>query len=547
MARSCGIRIGLRSFEVVVLEGGPKKAKLVRHITGELPDGAEDPLAEAAEAIREATKGENIPQDSVGLVVDTGLAAFRTLRLPFSDRSKIEEVIKFEVENQLPQWSIDDVVIDFLVLDSSEVESNLIVTAVPKAALAPQIEACADAGLEPVEVELEATAMVNAAQHLGLFAEESACVLVHFGDTSTSVAVVDGGALKSLRAIHSGAFPTGANPVNPAAAEAHREEVVARLRRELLRTISAAATAQPIEAVYVCGHHVEGLVGEAILDTPVETLNILPDEDAEEIENSGRLLVAWGSALGRLGGGILKPSLRREELRFLGKFERLELPLAVLGLLLLTLFSVQAIITHKQIQQHDRDLKVWLEASNNFMLGTPEQGEAGNLRRPPENIHNYARNAEKGEVQQKSRYGQLKMIDKMLQDEILVQQRELGSDVSITQPLSALEGVTLVLGVLDELKESLGQFSIRRIESTYYSGKGAREDKIVVKLDLTFRGGDTIEATRRYEDFLETVREKPWYLEDKPVKQNTLDTADGIFLDGLQITLDTKRAENLES
>jgi hypothetical protein len=531
----------------VILEGTSKKAKLVRNISGEFLEGSEDPIADAADAIREAIKDEKIPTDSVGLVVDTGLAAFRSVKVPFSDRSKIEEVIKFEVENQLPQWSIDEVIVDFLVLSTTGVESNLLVTAVPKESLAREITALERAGLEPVEVELEATAMINAAESAGLFDAESACVLVHFGDSSTSVAVVDGGTVKSMRAIHSGAFPAGDGPRNPAAAQAHREEVIARLRRELKRTLSAAATANTIEAVYVCGHTAEGLVGEEILDTPVEMLSVLPDETAEGIESPERFLVAWGAALGQLGGGSLKPSLRREELRFLGKFERLELPLAVLGLLLLTLFSVRAIITHKQIQKQEKDLEIWLLASNNFMLGEPEAGKPGNLRRPPENIRDYARNAEKGEVAQERRYDQLATIDGMLRQEILAVQRDMGSDTTITQPMSALEGVTLVLGVLDGLGDGVEGFSIRHVESTYFSGKGSREDKVLVKLDLTFRGEDTIDATRRFENFLEALREEPWYLEDKPVKQNTLETADGIFLDGFQVSVDPTRAEDLSS
>lgn len=543
MARSCGIRLGHRTFEIVVLDGGPRKAKLVHHVAGDLPDRAEDGYEGAREVLREAVKELKVPSDAVGLVIDTGLAAFRTMKVPFSDRAKIEEVIKFEIENQLPQWNIDDVVVDFHVLKSSAVESNLIVTAVPKEAVAERIALCESVGLDPLDVELESSAMVNAAGQAGMFDAESACVLVHFGDTTTSVAVIDAGELRSMRAIHSGAFPTDDAARNPAAAEAHRDEVLARLRRELRRTLSAAQTSQPIEAVYVCGHDAEGLVGEEILDTPVEVLNVLPDESAEGIESPGRFLVAWGAALARLGGGALRSSLRREELRFLGKFERLELPLAVLGLLLITLFSVRTISTKQQIQRQETDLGTWLRASNNYMLGEPEAGKHGNLRRPPENIRDYAKNAERNEVAQTSRFEQLRTVDSMLQKEILDKQRELGSDTTMQQPMSALRSSTLLLGVMEELKGTLGPFSIRRLEADYLSGKGNREDRVVLKLDLVFRGKDSLEATRRYEDFMQTVTSRPWYIEHKAVQENPLETGDGISMEGLQITTDPTRAE----
>jgi hypothetical protein len=132
----------------------------------------------------------------------------------------------------------------------------------------------------------------------------------------------------------------------------------------------------------------------------------------------------------------------------------------------------------------------------------------------------------------------------MLQSEILATQRELGRDSTIRPPLSAFEGTTLVLDVLRELGDGIGRFTVRGIESSYYAGKGGREDEVVLKLDLTFRGDGTVQAGRRYQDFLETLREKPWYIEHKDVKETTLETMDGIYMDGLTITIDPSRAES---
>lgn len=544
MARSCGIRLGSRSFEVVVLDGGPKKAKLVAHVAGELPVGVEDPAAEAVAALKQAIAGLKLPADSIGLAVETGLAAFRSVKLPFADRDKIEEVIKFEVENQLPQWNIEDVIVDFLVLSSSAVESNLIVTAVPKESLAPKLATCERAGVEPVQAELESTAVLTAAQQAGLFDAESACVVVHLGDASTSVVVVDGGAVKSMRAIHSGAFPPvptddGGTAPDP---EAHLEEVVVRLKRELRRAISGTATSRPIEAVYLCGHSAPGLAGEVILDVPVEELRVLPDDSAGDVEQPARYFAAWGAALRQLGAGFLRADLRREELRFLGKFERLELPLAVLGLLLLTLFSVRVIVTNKQLSRQEGDLRTWLQSSNLYMIGEPEKGKPGVLRRPPEQLRDYARNAEAGAVEQKTTKAQLDTIDRKLQDEILALQRKMGRDVSLTQPLSALEGVTLVLNQFRAMEESLGQFTIRSVDATYLPGKGSGQDRVLIKLDLTFRGDSSLDATNRFYSFNNALKQQPWFVEDRPVKEDTLETGDGIFLDNYQVTVDPKRA-----
>src|SRR5262245_57570664 len=134
MARSCGLRIGPRRFELVVLEGSPKKHKIAAWAAGDLPlvtagkadEG--DPAAQAAAILKEAAKKNAIPGDSIGLAIDTGLAAFRTMKLQLADRAKIEQVIKFEAESLLPQWNIDDVIVDLHTFAATEVSSELLIT-----------------------------------------------------------------------------------------------------------------------------------------------------------------------------------------------------------------------------------------------------------------------------------------------------------------------------------------------------------------------------------------------------------------------------------
>src|SRR5690242_14307173 len=209
MARSCGIRVGSRNYELVVLDGSPKKHKIVAYATGELPRGGGDPaadLADAAGVLRQAAKETNVPHDSLAIAIDAGLGAFRTLKLPFSDKAKIEEVLKFEVESLLPQWSIDDVVVDFHVIDEGHDSSELLITAVQKNDLRKPLALCEKAGIEPLEIELETSAMVNAALHAGLCPVDTAQILVHIGEYSTSVVIIDGGRVREMRAIHIGAL-----------------------------------------------------------------------------------------------------------------------------------------------------------------------------------------------------------------------------------------------------------------------------------------------------------------------------------------------------
>ena len=110
MARACGLRIGPRGYELVLLDGSARKHKVVASEAGELsftadPDGA-------VEILKGLAKRHDIPKDALRVVIEGGVAAFRKVNLPINDNDKIEKVIKFEVESELPQFNIEDVVVD---------------------------------------------------------------------------------------------------------------------------------------------------------------------------------------------------------------------------------------------------------------------------------------------------------------------------------------------------------------------------------------------------------------------------------------------------
>ncbi|MFT6833644.1 MAG: hypothetical protein ACJAZN_003829, partial [Planctomycetota bacterium] len=309
MARSCGIRIGPRRFELVVLDGSPKRHKISAYYTGEF--SPEDALAYAAgdvtgvaRELREAAKVHRIPTENVTAIIATDHAAFRHVKLPFSDRAKIDQVLKFEVESELPQFDIDTVVVDYHVLHSNASGAELIVSAVPKDDVQRAIMACEKAGFEALEVELEATAMVNAAFAADICHIDDAQLLVHVGEHSTCVVVVAAGEICEFRVVHIGGMTHLASElevggassgddkgegdgdkegqereadvietIDPIEASRKTEQAVKRIRRELGRTISAAKTPKEIEAIYVCGMELHGLIGSEVMGVPVYVLD----------------------------------------------------------------------------------------------------------------------------------------------------------------------------------------------------------------------------------------------------------------------------------
>ncbi len=575
MTQSIGIHIGERRFHLVALEGSLRKHKVAAAVSGEIPAG-EDAAAAVTERLREAKKKHGLSADSVYVAVDSGLAAFRSLTLPFDDRAKIEEVLKFEIESDLPQWDIDQVVVDFVVLSSKPgVESNLLVTAIPKERLARALAPCERAGLEALDAELEGTALFDAAREAGILQEDSASVLVHVGDASTTVVVADGRRLAAMRAIRAGAFsarprtdvPAEGGPGEGEGEEAGEEraaqaageedspetarrleESAQRIRRELARTLSAVRTANEVSVIYLCGHALPGLSGETLLDLPVQPLSIVPGAG----ERAQELVIAYGAALRGLGGGILRPKLRREELRFTGKFERLELPLAVFTLLLFTLLFVQFIVLDKQIEwrdegdlarNHPGDMQIWLRESNERMFPDPKNPQPVRLQNAPEKLLQYAQRAQQGEDEERTKFEEILEIRRQLKIEINRLEKELGQVSEIQQPQSALEASTLVMGVLGGLDV---RFAVRSFDAAYQHGQAGKGDYVLVKMDMDFLDENSVAATQDYSLVQNAFQSQPWCLEFEGKSNKVLPDDKGIYIDGLAIRVDVSKAHAKE-
>jgi Tfp pilus assembly PilM family ATPase len=562
MARSCGIRIGPRRFELVVIDGNAKKHKITAYMTGELPREGDDPIGSAAAVLREAARTHNVPKDNIGVAIDTGLAAFRTIKVPFADKSKIEEVIKFEVESQLPQWNVDDVVVDFMVMESTEGASELLVTAVPKSDLRTVLSICEKAGLEPLEVELETTAMVNAAMTANICTVDNAQVLVHIGETSTSVVVMDGGKVREMRAIHIGAlsheFPAAVEPEaapegeppapapvdmtqDPIEIQRRLEQAIKRIRRELGRTVSAARTVHPIDAVYVCGLELPGLAGSRILDAEVRVLDVFEADGGQPAQGFGPLVVPYGVAVRQLGGGQLRPSLRREELHYSGAFERIELPLAVVALLLITFLGVWFIfLTKERMLLDQKQLVFWRESARMYLMGEPQKGRPGYLQYPSDKVTEYVKSWDK-EVG-RNKFEQLQHVTRLIQDDVKKLEKDLGQDAEIKQPQSAFVGMNLVLDVLAKQWKDDVRPSMRSVQATYQAGKANKADHVKVDLNMSFLSSSSLNATQAFEEFERDIRGQPWLMEFKSTSSDPVEGGKGIYLSNVTIDVDVSKA-----
>jgi hypothetical protein len=235
---------------------------------------------------------------------------------------------------------------------------------------------------------------------------------------------------------------------------------------------------------------------------------------------------------------MLSPSLRREELRYAGTWERIEFPLAVTSLLLVTLLGVMFILQTRKLEFQERfGYGYWLRGSNLYMVG---DGGIGRLNPIPEEIERlvsvYAPRAVEPETDEPA-MDLLQRTNKLLRAAVTDLEKELGQDAEIKQPQSAFVGMQLVLSVLDPNAERWRP-SIRRIQAMTVQGKSGQPDRVEVLLNLVFFAEEYVPAVQNFEAFRAELASQEWFMALNNVGTKPLDNGKGCEVNGLRVEVD---------
>src|SRR5262249_25597165 len=144
------------------------------------------------------------PRDPVVATFPSSECVFRNLLLPFRGEEPIRKVLKFESEGHLHHWNIDEIVVDYLPLGEVKGQTSALVVAAPKAALRRALEACEACGFDPQTLDLDGTALFNAAFQTGALPERGTSLLLHVGIHSSLLLLVEDRALRHVRALRVG-------------------------------------------------------------------------------------------------------------------------------------------------------------------------------------------------------------------------------------------------------------------------------------------------------------------------------------------------------
>jgi general secretion pathway protein L len=149
-------------------------------------------------ALRElVAEGKITASDTIAVALPGHLISTREITLPFTQPQKIRKTIYYEVEDQLP-FDLDEVVIDYQILESQSEKTRLLVFAAPKSLLTTYLASLQSVGIDPVFVSVDQTAFYHHILRNGLLQGKNG-LFIDLGATKTVLCGIHQGALSWTR------------------------------------------------------------------------------------------------------------------------------------------------------------------------------------------------------------------------------------------------------------------------------------------------------------------------------------------------------------
>lgn len=518
MANSLGIHLYSHGFDYVVLEGTAKRYTV--GASGSVYFTASDAkdVKSVGKSIAEISKG--FKGNQVCLSLSSASVLNRELSLPFSNRDKVAQVIKFEIESELYHLDVDDVIVDFVELDDGRATSTMTVNALRKERLKTALDICSAASLDPPVVDLSIASLFNALKVLPATDNTDPEAYLHLGAESSQLIVLSpGGLVRATRTIPLGwlelsrclavdddlvpessddetdvddsdeeaawqfelggdtSIPFG-NDFDEVVAQcsaAAKQSFIRTLESELRRALTALHyTGLPL---YLLGAQLDGLAEELSSGLAIQVAPL--DLGLTAADDSVPHTIALGAALRAIGAESLEMNFRQEEFRYARGVERIEGPLtwAMVGLVFYFAFGMA--IDVKLSQQKSGDAAVIFSRARQKVQRLNEQVSnsddypddwiikndfSANDIPAEEHIHLLKSSVDKAQ----------KKLDQLM-----------GED-EVEMPQSCLEAWRLLMNHLEvEMADHEGKWMIESFEFTSFNASANEPAHVGVKFGIT--------------------------------------------------------------
>ncbi len=363
------IEYGAARLRLLEFEGGGRKLRVLNvrdvdlTVVGvEAGEEGEDEIADVqAERIDEVMREEGFRADPSVMSFDSAHAIFREFDLPFTNEEQIRKVVRFESESHLP-LDIDDVVVQHVVLRKTRDKSHILVAAVKKDELLDRLDILDAAGIDPMQIDMDVFALYHALVGTGVTEEHERFAVVHASERSTSLLFIEAGGLYAVRSIRIGTHAVthghdvddhaGDSGIDQDIETARTHDYLARLKREIRRTLTTLPDAGEFDTIYITGsgsrlpafpEAIDEVFGGEVqeLDLLSRVDHRLDDEDARHFGPD--VGVALGMAFKFNGLDETETEFRREEAAYKRKFDQVVASLIVASFLVLLLTAFMAL------------------------------------------------------------------------------------------------------------------------------------------------------------------------------------------------------------
>ncbi|HZE97123.1 MAG TPA: hypothetical protein VE981_08845 [Planctomycetota bacterium] len=398
MARAVGLELTPAHVRILSLERSGKVTKILQFHQAAIP-GGETPWEERATAtLKQAFVDSGISRGRVVAALDSGDAILREVSLPFKDDAQIRKTVRFEMESLIHNYTIEQLIVSHYKTGETDKATLLLAAAVPKAAIEKRLKVFQDGGVDPVALDLDIAAVINAMLAAGAIDSDEPLLLVHGTPKFTKLVFIEERRPRSIRTIrfslHEEKVTAAAAPSLPEApvgADETRDEdvpiviatdsdpgfaelstddqsaLVAILSKEISRFLLANAASASPARILLSGDFGDNGAAE-LLETatriPVRTVDLAAGVDPTYKAGSSAagLAVPLGLALKGVGTDAMGMDFRQEEFQYTKKFEAVKTTLLVTVELIIVFLA--AIALHFYFKR--KDLEANLKTVYNY-------------------------------------------------------------------------------------------------------------------------------------------------------------------------------------
>ncbi len=525
--RIIGLDIGTHSIKAVHLRRTFRGFELVGFHEKDIPRGGEVAPSDAvAQAMAELYAEGHLSGDVVITSIPGHQVSARIIKLPFSDRKRLEQVIPFEVEGYTP-FNIENMVVSYHVVNVEEGGAQILALLVKKDVVRDHLETLGRVGISPKIVDVDVLALYSTSSIM-LQGVEGPFSVADIGASKTSLCVIDGRHVSMIRTL-----PIGGDAITRAIQgefdlpyeEAEKGKILhgivleegeeseegrrfskcitsslSPLVREMKQTFHSyeADHHQGVRRIFLCG-------GTSALRNLIPYLSRELGVETEPLDVSGapfnRLpmravpagLIPQGLGLGLRGvgnAGVSQVNFRRDEFAFQSEIKEIKGKLlaggvVMLAILLLVSFDLYLKLDMKQ--RHYEDLRAGVRRV--FTTTLPEVksivNEVQQMRSEIQELRKgsllFSETGEEG----MSMLDLMREITVRIPGDVTVDVKDLAIDrdrVAITGETDSFESV-------DKIRAGLQAFTGFKRVSLTHAKVGAKGDKVEFKFSISMGEG----------------------------------------------------------